>query len=38
MAAGADASLEDDVGNTAYHYALAGDHRAIMAALAVSTY
>jgi hypothetical protein len=37
MAAGADASLEDDLGNTAYDYALTGEHRAIMAALAVNS-
>ena len=37
LAAGADVSLEDDVGNTAYDYALRGDHQAIMAVLAVNS-
>jgi hypothetical protein len=37
MAAGADVSLEDGLGKTAYYYALTGEHRAIMAALAANS-
>jgi len=38
MHAGADASIADDMGNTAYTLAQAGDHQDIMTALSVSGY
>ena len=38
MHAGADASIEDDMGSTAYTLAQAGDHHDIMSALSISGY
>ena len=38
MHVGADASIEDGMGNTAYALAQAGDHQDIMTALSISGY
>ena len=38
MHVGADASIVDDMGNTAYTLAQAGDHQKIMTALSISGY
>ena len=38
MHAGAEQPIEDDMGNTAYTLAQAGDHQDIMAALSISGY